>query len=108
VEDADPLFDERKALIDFVLNLLPNQKVFPVHRSTFWRKIQRYAKAAGIPKHKAHPHALKHSIAMQTIGTAGIENVRTYLGHKSMGSTGEYLKVQDAEASAAIQNARNR
>lgn len=108
VEDPDELFDERNALIDLVKDLLPNQRVFPIHRSTFWRKIRRYAKAAGIPEHKAHPHALKHSLAMQMIGIAGIENVRTYSGHKSMASTGEYLKVSDTEASAAIQRARDR
>jgi site-specific recombinase XerD len=47
-----------------------------VSRSQFWRRVERYAKAADIPEHEAHPHVLKHSIAMQTIGSAGIENVR--------------------------------
>lgn len=42
---------------------------------------------------------------MQTIHSAGIENVRQYLGHKSMSSTGEYLKVTDEAASAAIREA---
>jgi site-specific recombinase XerD len=55
--------------------------------------------------HKAHPHVLKHSIAMQTIEHAGIENVRQYLGHKSISSTGSYLKVTDAEAAASVQRA---
>jgi len=32
---------------------------------------------------------------MQTIASAGIENVRQYLGHKSISSTGAYLKVSD-------------
>jgi site-specific recombinase XerD len=39
---------------------------------------------------------------MQTIQAAGIENVRQYLGHKSISSTGAYLKVSDSEAAAAV------
>ena len=71
----------------------------------FWRLVQKYAKAAGIPEHLRHPHIVKHSIAMQTIKAAGIENVRQHLGHKSMSCTGEYLKVTDEAASAAITKA---
>jgi hypothetical protein len=41
---------------------------------------------------------------MQTIKTAGIENVRQYLGHKSIASTGSYLRVNDEQASAAVQS----
>src|SRR5262249_36670078 len=49
-----------------------------------------------------HPHVLKHSIAMDMIREAGIENTRVYLGHKSGASTMEYLKPNDDEASAAV------
>ncbi len=102
VSSAEPLLDERKALFDFVRLSHRNQRLFPVTRQHFWRLVQRYAEAAGIPARKRHPHILKHTIAMQTIHTAGIENVRQYLGHKSMSSTGAYLKKTDAEASAAV------
>jgi integrase len=108
VEHPDPLLNERPALIDYASKSNPNQTVFHVSRSQFWRLVQKYAKVAGIPAHKAHPHVLKHSIAMQTIGGAGIENVRQYLGHKSISSTGAYLKVSDADASQAIQGALRR
>ena len=67
--------------------------------------MQRYAAEAGIPARKRHPHVLKHTIAMQTIHSAGIENVRQYLGHKSISSTGSYLKRTDAEAAIAIGDA---
>jgi integrase/recombinase XerD len=105
VEHADPLLNERHALIAYAGKSNGNQPVFNVSRSQFWRLVQKYAKASGIPEHKAHPHVLKHSIAMQTIKAAGIENVRQHLGHKSMSSTGEYLKVTDEAASAAITKA---
>ena len=102
VSDPNPLLDERAGLLAFFDSVHGKQKLFPVTRQHFWRLVQRYAKAAGIPERKRHPHVLKHTIAMQTIHAAGIENVRQYLGHKSMASTGAYLKKTDAEASAAI------
>lgn len=102
LSDENCLLNERKAVFDFTRKLRGNQKLFPVTRQHFWRLFQRYAKAAGVPARKRHPHLLKHSIAMQIIHSAGIENTRQYLGHKSMASTGAYLKVSDAEASAAV------
>ena len=102
ISDLEPLLDERAALLAFVTPMRFNQRLFPVTRQHFWRLMQRYAKAAGIPERKRHPHVLKHTVAMQTIHSAGIENVRQYLGHKSMSSTGAYLKKTDAEASVAI------
>jgi site-specific recombinase XerD len=105
VESADPLMDEKSALIEYARKSIPGRPVFDISRVHFWRLVRKYAEAAGIPEHKAHPHALKHSIAMQTIHLAGVENVRQYLGHKSLSSTGEYLRVSDEAASAAIAKA---
>ena len=103
VEHENLLLDERQGLIDFARNLGPNQKLFPITRQTFWNLVQRHGETAQIPVRLRHPHILKHTIAMQTIHSAGIENVRQYLGHKSMSSTGQYLKVSDEAASAAVQ-----
>jgi site-specific recombinase XerD len=105
VDHEEPLLSERQALIDFTSQMLGNQKLFPISRVQFFRLVQKYSRAAGIAAHKCHPHVLKHSIAMQSIGTAGIENVRQYLGHKSISSTGAYLKVSDGQASQAIKDA---
>lgn len=102
ISDENPLLDERKGLLELEEQSNGNQKLFPISRQHFWRLMQRYAKAAGIPERKRHPHVLKHTIAMQTIDSAGIQNVRQYLGHKNISSTGAYLKVSDAEASSAI------
>lgn len=102
VRHEDTLLNEADALEAWIQNLHPNQRLFPVTRIHFWRLVRRYAAAAGIPKRKGHPHILKHSIAMQSIQSAGIENVRQYLGHKSLASTGAYLKVDDATASTAV------
>lgn len=103
VKHEDPLLNEAGELIDFCSILLPNQKLFPISRVQFFRLFREYAKRADIATHKRHPHVLKHTIAMETIHSAGIENVRQYLGHKSISSTGAYLKVSDGDASAAVQ-----
>lgn len=76
--------------------------VFPISRVQFFRLMRRYGSRAGLPRHLCHPHVLKHSIAMQSIKHAGIENVRQYLGHKSISSTGAYLRVSDDAASKAV------
>jgi integrase/recombinase XerD len=102
VASPDPLLNEAAGLFDYTLGMHPNQRVFPISRVHFWRLVKKYSAEAGIPKRLGHPHILKHTIAMQSIQKAGIENVRQYLGHKSMASTGAYLKKSDAEASAAV------
>jgi type 1 fimbriae regulatory protein FimB len=79
-----------------------SEPLFNICRQHFWYLVQKHGKTAGIPKHLCHPHIAKHSIAMHTIRSAGIENVRTFLGHVSIASTGCYLKVDDDAASAAI------
>lgn len=104
IRHPNPLLDEG-ALAEYARNQSGNQRLFPVSRVQFWRLIQRYAGASGLPKRKAHPHALKHTIAIQTIHSAGIENTRQWLGHKSMASTGEYLRVSDQDAGKAVQKA---
>lgn len=104
-KSEDPLFDESAALVEFAAKSKPGSPIFCIGRVQFWKLMQKYAKLAGIPEHKAHPHVLKHSIAMQTIASAGVENVRQHLGHKSLSSTGAYLRVTDEAASAAIRKA---
>lgn len=108
IDDAEPLLSERQALETLAANSPFDSPIFPISRVHYFRLFRKYAKRAGIPAHKRHPHALKHSLAMHTIREAGIENVRQYLGHKSIASTGEYLKVSDADASAAIARAAGR
>jgi integrase len=105
IEDADGLFSERDALIEYANAYTGNQPLFGMTRQHFARLFKRYATWAGIPAHKCHPHVLKHTIAMQVIHSAGIEHTRQYLGHKSLNSTGEYLKVTDEQASNAVRNA---
>lgn len=102
IEHSDPLFSERQTLIDFAAKMRANQRLFPITRQQFGRLFKRYSTAAGIAARLSHPHVLKHSIALHAIENAGIENVRQYLGHKSIASTGAYLRVSDEAASDAV------
>lgn len=105
MEHEDPLLNERAAISDFMHGMHRNQRLFPVRRETFWRIVQGYGNAIGLPSHKRNTKMLKHSFAMQFIQSIGIENVRQYLGHKSISSTGAYLKVSDSEAAASVKRA---
>ena len=102
IEHKEPLLNERESLLKFVKNYRPNQRIFPVDRRHFWRIVKKYAAAAGLDPKMAHPHMLKHSIALQTIHKMGIEHTRQWLGHRNISSTGEYLKVSDQAAGDAI------
>lgn len=105
IEDDEPLLNEKRPLQSYAARRLRSARLFDITRIHLWRIFRRHCESAGIAKHKAHPHILKHSIAMQTIELAGIENVRGYLGHKSISSTGAYLRVDDDVASKAISGA---
>jgi integrase len=102
IHHDDPDLDEAPGLISLAREVGPNERLFPMTRNGVLKLMKRAGKRAGIPEHKLHPHILKHTIAMQTIGKSGIENVRQWLGHKSIASTGEYLKVSDDAAARVI------
>lgn len=114
LEDPDELLNERVAVEAWIEKhralhgaQAQSQRLFAIGRIQFYRLMRHYGHVAGLPEHLCHPHVLKHSIAMQTIRSAGIENVRQYLGHRSISSTGCYLAVDDDAASRAIRNAFN-
>lgn len=98
ISHADPLFDEASALSELARNQSPIQRLFPRTRQRFWQIFQELAEAAGIPKRLAHPHTLKHTVARKILPVIGIDKTRQYLGHRSISSTGEYLKTTDEQA----------
>jgi type 1 fimbriae regulatory protein FimB len=102
IEHDELLLNERPAVVEYIRFMHRDEKLFPVTRQTFWRLVKRHGKTAGLPIHKCTPHAAKHSCAMSLINKVGIHNTQTWLGHKSMSSTGEYLKVSDQQASEAV------
>ncbi len=102
---ADDLLNEQKAVLEYLRIPRKFKRLFPITRNRFWQIIQQYGELAGIPKHKRHPHVLKHTICKQTIDKIGVHRLQKYVGHVSLASTGEYLKVTDEEASNAVNEA---
>jgi len=105
VEPSEPLLNGKSALFAFAAKAEFAKPVFDLTRERFWQIMREHSKPAGIPAHLAHPHILKHSIVMQTIHSAGIENVRQHLEHKSISSTGAYLKISGEVAARAVMDA---
>jgi integrase len=103
----NPLLDEKRAVTAWLKDVPKGGRLFNMSRQHFHRLFQAYCVQAGIPRHLAHPHILKHSVAMELVKSIGIEDLRQYIGHKSLSSTGQYLKVSDQTASAAVAKAMN-
>lgn len=111
------LLNERYALSEW-LKARPqtdNDALFPSRKTG--RAMDRFqinwlfaqvAEQAGLPKQLRHPHVLKHSRAHHLLkNNVDIAAVKQALGHKSILSTAKYLKVDDAEASEAMQRVQN-
>jgi integrase len=103
ITSYNPLLDEKTALEAWTQAYKGRQRIFGIQRSMLSKLFERYARLAKVPVHLRHFHVLKHSLAMHSI-SCGIENVRVYLGHASIASTGIYLKVSNQQASAAVQS----
>lgn len=98
--DEDPLLDERGALIDYVSLHAWNQPLFKCSTRHFLRLVDKVGAMAGLPKHKRVTKILKQSCGRQLAETQPLNYVQTWLGHKSLSSTGAYTRANDEEAAA--------
>jgi integrase/recombinase XerD len=108
------LLDEMSALRDWLRErqsdgsdyLFTSQKGGKLDRTQFFRVFQAIAKGAALPREKRHPHVLKHTLASHLVaGNVNLALVRQALGHKSIGSTMQYVGLSDVQAAEAAQAA---
>ena len=91
--------DERVTYRDASDYLFLSQKGGKLDRSAFYRVFQQIAERAGLPAGKRHPHCLKHSLGFYLVEQGvSLPSIQQTLGHKSLASTGVYLKVTDDKA----------
>ena len=109
---GQPLLDEVGALrasrrerrADGSDYLFTSQKGGRLDRTQFFRIFRACAEAAGLPPEKRHPHVLKHTLASHLVAAnVNLALVRQCLGHKTIGSTMQYVGVSDGQAAEAAQ-----
>jgi len=107
---GQPLLDETAALRAWLRDriddgsgfLFLSQKGGRLHRSSFFSLFCLVATAAGLPPGKRNPHVLKHSLASHLVaGNVNLALVKQCLGHRSIGSTMQYVHANDTQAAAA-------
>lgn len=106
VDHQNSLLNERTGMESWLSrrSTMPGP-LFHTDRFGFYYLVRKHGASVGLPRHLCHPHIFKHSIAIHSIPGAGVENVRQYLGHRCLSSTGEYLRVSDDAASRAVSQA---
>ncbi len=76
--------------------LAPEARLFPIQGNSFYENLQRYAKRAGLEG--VSPHVLRHSAAkLRRESGSSIEDIGTFLGHRSLHTTSRYLARLEGE-----------
>ncbi len=103
-----PLLPNERAALE-KLSAETDGRLFPISRVTFWRRMQRYGKAAGLPEFLCHPHVLKHSCGRLGFkGGMTVPDLVAYLGHVNPANSLLYAESDPATASAAFAAAMGR
>lgn len=80
----------------------PKGRLFPWSTRWFQKLLHKYGEKAGLPEHKCTPHKLKHTCAMLAVESGmKIHELKVKLGHKSLDSTAQYLRITQKQADDA-------
>ena len=102
VVHRNPLLSERAPLIELALNTPYREPLFKMHRSTYFRHVQRYALAIGVPSTSARTTVLKHTLGTLMIKNTPINNVQRRMGHKNISSTARYMRVCESDVDRVV------
>jgi integrase len=88
--------------------LFPSRHNRPIGRSTLLKLMLKYGTAAGIKRNLCHFHTLKHTCAVSLLQQGmGVDQVQSWLGHRSIQSTMIYLRVVDIRLKDAAEKLVN-
>jgi integrase len=99
--------NELTVVREWIKNLRPNDRLFNLgDRFAVGRRFEKYAKLAGVPTQKRHIHVLKHTagIMLRKSG-ADIVVIQQALGHRSVQSSMQYLRLTTEEVEEGRQRA---
>ena len=111
-----PLLDEYLALRAWLKErdgdpspfLFTSQKSKCIDRTQWFRQFQSICAGSEIDPERAHPHALRHSLATHMVeGHADVLEIKQRLGHKSIQSTMVYSHIGDRQADRATRRVLN-
>lgn len=103
---GEPLLDERTALTAYLSKLKEGDRLFPICRQHFYTLFRGYVQAAGLPKHMARVHNLKHTSLQLLAPVVPLPMLQRFSGHVSLSSLGRYIEPTMEQANAAVRAAR--
>lgn len=79
--------------------------LFALKRGNFYKTFNERCKEAGIPDELAHPHILRHTMAIELL-RAGVPVtiVQDLLGHSALTTTAVYLKMSGQEIKSVLRD----
>lgn len=94
-------------LVDYAMShdIRGSDKLFPLHRSTYWRQIRDCAKRAGIANWDlVHPHSFRHGF-VYAMAKKGVHPyvLSKLAGHSHLKTTMEYYQPTEGDLRQAIE-----